>query len=208
MIRLTLKDEPAGFDKKVRRRGAAFLRGNPAPTGKEFLPHGYWKDAAKDLHAAYSGICAYSCMLIPPPGTVDHFFPKSSYPQLAYEWSNYRLSSHRLNTYKAESTQVIDPFVVQPGWFVLDVPSCLIKPGSALNDVVSEQVRATIDLLKLNADDYLVQERCDILMSYATGDLSIGFLARRYPFLAFELERQGIQEAVRGMLKTPAAPSP
>ncbi len=137
-----------------------------------------------------------------PPGTTDHFLPKSSHPQEAYEWRNYRLCLHKLNGYKANYTDVIDPFVVQQGWFVLDFPSCLVRPGNNLSEPIRIKVEATISRLRLNDDDSLVQERCNLMVNYAKGDVSLGFLSGRYPFLAAEIVRQDIVDRAAMLFKT------
>lgn len=201
MIPVQPKAEPTTFNKSVRKPGKAFLNRNPMPTSKEFQKNAHWKNSAQDLHAAYSGICAYTCFYIAPPGTTDHFLPKSSFPNEAYEWNNYRLCSHRVNGYKGNNTDVIDPFVVQPGWFVLDVPSCLVKPGDGLSDVVTTQIEATIKRLRLNDDDYFVQERCNLMVYFASGEVSLTHLSKRFPFLAAEITRQGLQATAAQVFK-------
>lgn len=194
--------EPASFDVAVRRPGRAFLAGTQNPTTKQFRANSYWKNSAKELYAAYTGICAYSCFYImPPPGTTDHFLPKSTHPQDAYEWSNFRLCSHRVNGYKGDSICVIDPFVVQPGWFVLDFPSCLVRPGLGLAPVLTEQIEITIAVLKLNQDDFFVQERCNLMVDFAGGHVTLDYLTRRYPFLAAEILRQGLVTNVGAVFK-------
>ncbi|MCP4489649.1 MAG: hypothetical protein GY820_20390 [Gammaproteobacteria bacterium] len=200
MINVGGQPEPGNFDSEVRQPGANFLEkkaNNPQLKFKNL-----WKKVSRDLHAAYGGICAYTCMYILPPGSVDHFFPKSAHPDLAYEWSNYRLASQRVNQHKGDSTEVIDPFNVQAGWFVLDFPSCLVRSGENLSALVREQVENTIRILKLNDDDTLVQERCDMMVMYTDGEVEIGFLARRYPFLADEIHRQNIEDTVADIFKS------
>lgn len=155
-----------------------------------------------NLYEAYRRICAYSCMYMPTPGTIDHFYPKSTRPDLSYEWSNYRLAHHRLNANKGASTAVLDPFTIQDGWFVLDFPSCLVRPGSNLPGQATEKIEETIRVLKLNDDDILVQERCDLMVSLARGDVALSFLSIRYPFLAKEIIRQGIQQQLHRIFKT------
>jgi len=194
LIPVTPKAEPRGFDVAVRNPGKKFLLNNPNPSSRQYDKHKYWQEASEDLRAAYRGVCAYTCMYIFGPGTVDHFLPKVKYPEHAYEWNNYRLASFRANYHKNDSTEVIDPFVVQPGWFVLDIPSCLVRPGDHLSKIVFDQVNETIKTLKLNDDDFFVQERCDIMVEYANGEVNLGFLSRRYPFLAAEIVRQNIQD--------------
>lgn len=143
-------------------------------------------------------------MYIPTPyGTIDHFQPKSQRPNRAYEWDNFRLALYKMNSYKGDRTDIIDPFAVGPGWFVLDMPSCLIRPGGGLTPQQRQEVETTIDALKLNSDDSLVQERCDVMVMFAQGDVKLPFLQKRYPFLAAEVTRQGIQLTASSIFKSP-----
>ncbi|MDO8723099.1 MAG: hypothetical protein Q7J31_12885 [Syntrophales bacterium] len=201
MIRVTPQPEPRDFNKKVRERGQRFIATNPRPTGKQFKKKAFWKSAANDLRAAYGGICAYTCFYILSSASVDHFLPKSLYPKLAYEWSNFRLSRPQVNQYKADSMEVIDPFVAQTGWFVLDFPSCLVRPSNGLPAVITEQVNKSIQILKINEDDTFVQERCDLMLDFAEGKVTLTFLSKRYPFLATEIVRQGIQTTAITLFK-------
>lgn len=129
MIPVAPQPEPQGFDSGVRQRGKSFLAANPGATK---LPN-YWKNTATDLYTAYKGICASTCMYFVAPGSVDHFVPKSRRPDLAYEWSNYRLALPQVNSYKGDSVDVLDPFVVPEGWFILDFPSCLVRAARREN---------------------------------------------------------------------------
>lgn len=194
MIQVPLQPEPTDFDALVRQPGNRLLARGIPTSSKGYKNH--WKKIAHDLHRAYNGVCAYSCMYIMPPGSVDHFLPKTKHPDLAYEWSNYRLSSQRVNQHKGDSLDVIDPINVQDGWFVLDFPSCLVKANNGLPQAICDQVEKSIAVLKLNEDDTLVQERCDLMLEYAEGAVTIDFLSRRYPFLASEIVRQNIQQSV------------
>lgn len=199
MISVVPQPEPPNFNSDVREPGNRLIRRNQKIAGKNIK--NYWKKISSDLHASYQGICAYTCMYIMPPGSVDHFLPKAKHLNLAYEWSNYRLASQRVNQHKSDSADVIDPFNIQPGWFVLDFPSCLVCPGDRLSKLVEEQIEKTINVLKLNDDDTLVQERCDMMLMYTDGEVELGFLSRRYPFLALEIERQNIQDTVNEIFK-------
>jgi len=57
---------------------------------------------------------------------------------------------------------------------------------------VRRRINATINILQLNADDSLVQERCDLLVDLADGNVTLKFLDRWYPFLSQEVRRQDI----------------
>jgi hypothetical protein len=131
-------------------------------------------------------------MYLPEQGSVDHFLPKASHPHLAYEWSNFRLASGRVNNSKGGAANILDPFEIENDWFYLDIPSCLLKANPNLEKPLRSQVSGTINSLRLNQDDSYVQERCNILMDYAREDITIGFLERRYPFIAKEVDRQGL----------------
>ena len=135
-------------------------------------------------------------MYLPQQGSVDHFLPKTTHPHLAYEWGNFRLASGRVNGSKGNLTGILDPFQIQDDWFYMDVPACLLRPNPALAKPLKNQISDTINSLRLNQDDSYVQERCNILMDYARGDVSIGFLERRYPFLAKEIKRQSLNQQV------------
>lgn len=200
-----MQDEPANFEAKVRIPGNNFLASNPNPNGKQFKPNSFWKTAKKELHAAYKGVCAYTCMYIMlPDSSVDHFLPKSSHPGLAYEWKNYRLSAPRVNLYKGDSIELIDPVGMTDKLFNLDFPSCLVIPAQGLGDALRARVDRTIEKLKLNLDDTFVQERCDMMVEYARGDVTLEFLSRRYPFLALEVKRQGLEGNVINIFKNRA----
>jgi hypothetical protein len=192
LIRVEPKAEYPAFNLHVRRPGTAFLESCPNPSSEQFRKKNFWNRAAKELHAAYSGICAYTAMYLPEQGSVDHFVPKTAAPLLAYEWSNFRLASGRVNSAKGSQINILDPFEVDNAWFEMDVPSCLLKAGAGLPHEVRAQINITINSLRLNTDDYYVQERCNILVEYAKGEISFNFLKRRYPFLAKEVERQDL----------------
>ena len=195
MIRVALVPEYPNFDAEVRVPGAAFLAECPNPTSEQFKKKNLWHRAAKELHAAYSGICAYTAMYLPEQGSIDHFRPKSTFPLLAYEWANFRLASGRVNNSKGNQAEIIDPFEIENDWFYLDIPACLLRPNPTLDKPTRNRISGTINSLRLNQDDNYVQERCNILIDFARGDISENFLSRRYPFLAKEVARQALDQA-------------
>ena len=193
MIPVAPQPEYAEFDEQVRQPGLAFLERIARPTSTEFRRHNFWRKAMRHLYAAYSGTCAYTTMYLVDGGTIDHFLPKSACPRMAYEWSNYRLARQKVNVRKGKTVEVVDPFEVGTGWFVLDFPSCLIRPGREVSAILRKRINATINILQLNADDFLVQERCNLLVDLADGNVTMQFLDRWYPFLASEVKRQDLE---------------
>jgi hypothetical protein len=209
VIRVEPQPEPADFHEKVRQpglRALAELRGLPAETRRgpkrqvqpelksKHLPD-YWTKCLDDLHAAYRGICAYSCLYIPHVvggKSTDHSSAKSpkisDKPEDAYEWSNYRLACSLMNTRKGTKA-VIDPFAIDGRWFQLDLSTLAIEPNPELSDPLRERVQATIDHLGLD-DAECRKARESWYQPYLEGQISFSFLERKCPFLATEIIRQ------------------
>lgn len=200
MIPVAMQQEPATFSALVRTPGRAFLRRIPRPSRDQWKGAEFWKSALPDLRSAYKNVCAYCCFWVPMDSSVDHFFPKSAYPAQAYEWRNFRLAHQKINAYKGDSTGVLDPFSIQPGWFTIDFANCHVKPNPATSAAIQSSVTQTIKALRLNSDDSFVQARFLILRNYAKGKLDMSFLEDCYPFIAAELKRQGVQELIKGTI--------
>ena len=175
----------------------------------------YWRACLDDLHQRYGGICAYLCIYIPRgvgSPTVDHYLGKNSCVKAArtaptdaaaaealepvYEWSNYRLAAQLMNARKDEHADIIDPFEVNEGWFVLVFPSLEVLPAPGLSEAVHQRVQTTITRLKLN-DAECRAARAEYLTAYLseTDPIPFSFLRRRSPFVAHELRRQGMLRA-------------
>jgi len=200
LIPVAPQPEPATFAAQVRNPGRAFLRHTPRPTRDEFKKAQYWMACLPDLRATYRSICAYCCLWVPMDSSVDHFLPKSTHPNLAYEWSNYRLAHQKINSYKGDKTGLLDPFHIQPGWFILDFANSYVKPNPATNQAVQNSVAHTIAVLRLNSDDSLVQMRFSLVRDYSKNDITMAFLDSHYPFIASELKRQGVQDSIKGTI--------
>jgi len=186
---------PADFDDAImRRKGEEFLKKHRDCEKVDFKNADHWRLATDALNKAYRGICAYTCFYIPGGGQVDHFLPKSKkeYRHLAYEWSNFRLASGKVNSIKNQATDVLDPFLIESGWFVIDFPSCQVRPADNLSSDIETKIRKTIDILKLNKHDRFVQDRCQIMQDFMNGKIKLSHMETHYPFLAAEIIRQKI----------------
>ncbi|WP_063747600.1 hypothetical protein [Corallococcus macrosporus] len=228
MIRVLKQPEPRppafDFDKEVRQPGLsalAELTGQP-PLFRRRGPriakradriedldasvlrsYAYWTRALPVLHDSYGGICAYACFYIEPlcGPTVDHFVAMvSAEHRQAYEWGNYRLACSQMNARKREFADVLDPFVVEDGWFVLNLGTFKVEPAVGLAPEVDAKVRETIERLGLDSREY--QHMCrryfDSYWSPKVADQPVPLwsLERDAPFLVREMRRQGrIREA-------------
>lgn len=204
MIHIELQPEPDDFDNLVRRPGQKYLAKNPQPKTKEFNAHSYWRRILPHLHDSYRGICAYSCHWIPydtGADTVEHFRPKDLYPSEAYEWDNYRLVCATLNGRKGTREDILDPFQIQNGWFIIDFPSLQVKPAEGLGEAITRSIEMTIELLGLNDRGTCWKSRAKYIESYCRGKVTFEYLQDEAPFIALELERQNLRTAIRDMME-------
>ncbi len=198
MIHVDQKPEPADFDNEVREPGLAFLKSSLGLKKVDWKGREYWRRAIPHLRKAYSSICAYTCHWISVDTgseTVEHFLPKSKYPDLAYDWANYRLVCSRMNGRKGDHEDVLDPFLVRDGMFELTFPGMLVRPCNGLPRNEREAVEKTIARLKLNDDETSVRARLKYVLLYCSGDIPLRFLRQHAPFIAKELARQGLEDA-------------
>lgn len=202
MIHVNLQPEPHDFDGRVREPGNRFLSSCPQPKNKDWSKHNYWTRVSNELYTAYGGICAYTGQWFPKSITnvsIDHFLPKSHYPEKAYEWDNYRLTTPIINNYKKDKF-LVDPCAVEDGDFIIDFPSCLVKPKPTLSPSYKNRINQTIATLHLNDEDN-VNQRFDIIIELINGDISKKHVESKYPFIAKELERQNLYDKLKSFFK-------
>lgn len=197
MIPVVLAQEPEKFNEWVRKPGLQWLDENciahnaPLPK-KKHLPT-FWTHQNKDLWDAYGGVCAYLAIYFEWPsgaGSTDHFLPKSQFPGLAYEWSNYRLSCLAPNRLKNKFNDVIDPLLLLPNTFVLNLASGEIRPNSSLHPTQIQAAKATIKRLKLDSQEHN-QMRARHFSEYIA-HRHAPTLKKYSPFVWYEADRQGL----------------
>jgi uncharacterized protein (TIGR02646 family) len=191
MIHVVPQNRPTDFDERVHQPGLeALARGdNPLPD--------YWRRCLDDLYRLYDGICAYVCIYIPRVTggrTVEHFAPKTKNREDAYEWRNYRLVCNVMNSRKRDFEDVLDPFEISDGWFHLQLTTMKVVPNSDLPTDIQDRIKDTIKRLKLNQAD-CVEARSNFYNEYIAivDPLPFRLLKKWSPFVAMELERQGLR---------------
>lgn len=211
MIPIAPAAEPSSFDGTVRKPGLDAIRElvgeaplakRPGPKRKKiavsrnaipadkFPP--FWRAELANMLDAYKRLCAYTCLYIEPVtggASVDHMLPKSTHWDRVYEWSNYRLACMLMNSRKNEAADVVDPFEVGDGWFMLELDECQVICGPGLEVSIATRVKSTIDRLQLN-DRECLKARQAYARSYSDGEIPLDYLQRRAPFIARELRRQ------------------
>lgn len=194
MIPLKLQSEPSSFDENVRKKGNLFLAKTPNPSVNQWKNKEYWQVALADMRKSYGCICAYSANWIPHSTgnhSIDHFIPKSKRPDLAYEWGNFRYVSARFNSRKG-SREIVDPFTLKNNAFTLNFKSFFIFPNTGFSIEEQAKLGETIEWLRLNLDDDLVEERKTWFYAFLEGHISFEHLKKHAPFIAYEAERQKI----------------
>ncbi|WP_255333999.1 HNH endonuclease [Methanosarcina sp. KYL-1] len=198
MIPVQPQLEPSNFNIEVRTPGMQFLNRVRDPTNKQWKNNNYWTRCSQNLYSAYEGICAYTGIWVSKSSaTVDHFIPKSNNPHLAYEWSNYRLSCDKANNNKSNEN-ILDPFQIHYNWFLLDFPSLLVRPNQNILRSDHDNVERTIDTLRLNSECF-IEDRMHWLKEYIHNS-DFDFLKRHAPFVAYELQRQGLETQIVQMM--------
>jgi hypothetical protein len=188
VIGFTLQQEPDTFDERCRKRGQAWLTNNP--TYKR--PNDYWTEFEPDLREAFGGLCAYCAMKI-MKGQVDHFRPvavlkKEGNDELAYEWSNFRYGEGVLNGKKWKHV-VLDPFVVQDGWFEIQLPSLQLRMTDAIPQQHRDLAAFTIKRLGLRDSEVVVRYRQEWFRMYRDGKLTLDGLRDVAPLIAQAVQK-------------------
>ncbi len=189
MIRVDPQPEPPGFDDRVRQPGLRALAEdrNPLPA--------HWRECLNDLHTTYGGVCAYVSIYINKATggrSVDHFVAKSSDPALAYEWANFRLACSLVNSRKGAFDDALDPFEVENDWFVLEFSFLQVYPNPELPAGLRQQIQDTIDRLRLDGQECR-DARAEFFNDYIKGHIDFEYLERMCPFVALEVQRQGLE---------------
>ena len=119
----------------------------------------------------------------------------SAEPRQAYEWDNYRLACSLMNARKREFSDVLDPFLVEDDWFVLNLGTFKVEPAPGLPPEVKAQVDETLTRLGLDSREY--RNMCRRYFDSYWRPLvphqpvPLWSLERDAPFLVREMRRQG-----------------
>jgi uncharacterized protein (TIGR02646 family) len=204
MIPVAFQPEPASFDAKVRKPGLRWLKANQIPLKNKLPPKTtlkpVWRASLDDLHTAYGGICAYLCIFIERctgGSSVDHYVAKSQIAGRAYDWDNYRLACTTMNARKRDYATVLDPFLLTPDTFHLELVTGRIFPNPARPSAEQTKARQTID--RLGLDDGACREMrarrfgeyLELRGSHKDPAVVENWLLRYSPFIHAEAERQG-----------------
>ncbi|MFO0757500.1 MAG: hypothetical protein U0359_13470 [Byssovorax sp.] len=127
-----------------------------------------------------------------PTGTVDHFVSIDEDRDRAYDWTNYRFSSGWINSSKKSlsSTQIVDPFDVENGWFEVQLPSLQLVLTDRVPAAFRGRAALMLERLHLGQDERIVRQRREWYRMYQAGELTFEGLVKKAPLIATAIKKQ------------------
>ena len=140
----------------------------------------YWTSFYEDLRDAFRGLCAYCERKL--RGEVDHFRPKTKFPELVYCWSNWLFACGECNNAKGDKWPTdgyVDPCAISPlerpeQYFTFETQTGHIIPKRELSPELRRKAQTMIDDLGLNDWQHLEVrvERLELASGLLPDDLS------------------------------------
>ena len=126
-------------------------------------------------------------------GHVDHFFSitearKVGQDHLAYDWGKLRYCDGWINQKKG-SVAVLDPFLVQPGWFRIILPSLQLVATNEIPAQHREIASFTLKRLGLTDEEAIVRFRSSWFQTYRKRKCDLDDLREVAPLIALAVEQ-------------------
>ncbi len=204
-----------GVDRGPEPNGLGKIRACYTPRWVQYYTKGvgrkptdsHWRSFHDDLERVFGGLCAY-CEEI-TNGEVDHFRPKSKFPDLVYCWSNWLFACHDCNQAKSSSWPAggyVDPCAMSKSdrpecYFAFDVQAGVILANPSLSPRLRQKAQRTIHDLRLNdfhhlknrvkwlelfsaampdAPNSLTTETTEILVHFASREMRLSSFVRTW----------------------------
>ena len=128
-----------------------------------------WRDFHDELKRPFDSLCGYcECHC---KGEVDHFRPKSRFPESVYEWSNWIFACHDCNQAKLDKWPIegyVDPCTASESYrpetcFTFDTKTGEIVPLKDLDQDRFDKAQRMINDLRLNGRHHLAKRLVWIL---------------------------------------------
>jgi hypothetical protein len=125
-------------------------------------------------------------------GTVDHFVSINEDRSRAYDWDNYRYVAGWVNSSKQNvvSTDILDPYEVEEGWFEILLPTLELVVTSKVPPGKRTQAEQTLKRLPIGRDERAIKRRGVYYDEYLKKEIGIAELRKRAPLLAAAIEKR------------------
>jgi hypothetical protein len=192
VIRVPRRKAPHGFKERVAAPGKAWLARNKGR--RKGLP-AYWSRVKDDVIAAFSQRCAYTAMWLSHDGEIDHFVSIDEDPRKAFRWDNLRYAAAWINRSKQNipSSQLLDPFEVEDGWFEIVLPSLELRVTDRCPVHLRPRAELMLDRLGLRSGPQVMRSRRAFYAQYRSGRAKLEYLDDYAPLIARAIRKQ--QEA-------------
>ncbi len=171
----------------VSERGNEWLARNPTSTER---PPPYWREFNLELGRGFQFLCGYMALWT-TDGTVDHFVSIDEDRSKAYDWDNYRYVAGWVNSSKQNvlSTDILDPYEVEDGWFEILIPTLELVLTSKVPSEKRARAERTLQRLPIGRDGRAIKRRGVYYDEYLKKEISMDELRRRAPLLAAAIEK-------------------
>lgn len=195
--------EPAGLSEIRSRYTPGWVQHYRNGIGDRPPKDGRWRDFHEVLAQRFSRLCAYCEEVC--KGEVDHFRPKSRFPDLVYEWTNWLLACTPCNRAKGDkwpSAGYVNPCADSPPsrperYFTYDTVTGEIIPRANLSSPMRERAIGMIEGLKLNDHHHLKSRLERILLVHYYTDVPSSEVADMINWLTSrETEHSSIARAL------------
>lgn len=170
------------------QHGNDWLARNPKSTER---PPAYWREFNIELGRGFKFLCGYM-VLWTTDGTVDHFVSIDEDRSRAYDWNNYRYVAGWVNSSKQNvvSTDILDPYEVEEGWFEILLPTLELVVTSKVPPERRARAEQTLKRLPIGRDERAIKRRGVYYDEYLNKEIDLIQLRKRAPLLAAAIEKQ------------------
>jgi len=170
------------------QRGNDWLARNPNAKKR---PPDYWRKFSFKLGEGFQFLCGYMTLWT-TDGTVDHFVSIDEDRSRAYDWDNYRYVAGWVNSSKQHvvSTEILDPYEVEEGWFEILLPTLELVVTSKVPPEKRARAEQTLKSLPIGRDERAIKRRGVYYDGYLKKEFDLALLRKQAPLLAAAIEKQ------------------
>ncbi|GHU99396.1 hypothetical protein FACS189483_08610 [Spirochaetia bacterium] len=191
----------ASLDAAILRHGS--YTQIPKDERGKLISHYKDKEITEPLFESSHGKCAYCECNVTESSylEVEHYKPKSIYPEKVFDWENFLPSCSPCNktkgTHDTGIAPIINPYITNPDDAFL-YKRIQIKPKEGVHFEAAER---TIDVCRLNSPR-LIDARAKIMPKLELSSMALEDAIKKYNATASDTEKQSIKRNIQEALST------